>query len=124
MTTGISVKLPLQYDEEDGPYQLTKTLKETVKQNFKNLILTNPGERIMNPNFGVGVYRFLFEHATAEVTSTLRERIVQQTSKYLPFINLINVGIDFAENTLFLEIKYYIGPLATSDDLSLELINE
>jgi len=124
MTTGISVKLPLQYNKEDGPYQLTKTLKETVKQNFKNLILTNPGERIMNPDFGVGVYRLLFENATEEIYSILRERIAKQTRKYLPFIDLVNIGISFAENTLKLEIKYYIGPLSASDDLSLELINK
>ena len=36
MATGISVKLPLVYSSEDGPYQLTKTLPETIKQNFKN----------------------------------------------------------------------------------------
>ena len=52
---GISVKLPLSYDSEDGPYRLTKNLKENVQQNFKNLMLTNPGDRVMLPNFGAGI---------------------------------------------------------------------
>ena len=40
---GISVKLPLFVSEFDGPYALNKTLKDTVKQNFKMLLLTIPG---------------------------------------------------------------------------------
>jgi hypothetical protein len=39
---GISVALPLQMDETDGAYRLNKNLKDTVKQNFKMLLLTNP----------------------------------------------------------------------------------
>ena len=43
---GISVALPLVYSDLDGPYRLNKNLKEVVVQNFKNLVLTSPGESI------------------------------------------------------------------------------
>ena len=33
---GISVSLPLTYDNVDGPYELNKNLKDVVKQNLKN----------------------------------------------------------------------------------------
>ena len=39
----IGVKLPLTTDSMDG-FTMTKTLKDAIKQNFKMLILTNPGE--------------------------------------------------------------------------------
>ena len=52
MPVGISPKLPLAVSAPDG-YRLTKTPAEAVKQNFKNLILTSPGERVMIPEFGV-----------------------------------------------------------------------
>ena len=55
-----SPKLPLTSTDEDGPWGLNKTLLETTKQNFKNLLLTNPGERVMDTFFGVGLSRFLF----------------------------------------------------------------
>ena len=59
---GYSPKLPLVFDKtEDGPYGLNKTILETIKQNLKMLLLTNPGERIMNSDFGVGVRVFLFQ---------------------------------------------------------------
>ena len=61
MTNGIAPKIPLKVDQVDGPYGLIKDYVELVKQNFKMLLLTNPGERIMNPDFGVGLRRYLFE---------------------------------------------------------------
>ena len=36
---GIGVALPLDYNSTDGPYRLTKTLAEEVRQNLKNLLL-------------------------------------------------------------------------------------
>jgi phage baseplate assembly protein W len=67
--TGISPKVPLIYDPTDGPYQLNKNLKQTINQNLKMLVLTSPGERIMIPEFGVGLRRFLFEQVGEETFS-------------------------------------------------------
>ena len=88
MASGFSVKLPLMYDNEDGPYLLTKTLAENIKQNFKHLILTNPGERLMEPDFGVGFSRILFENYTSETIEELQGRLYEQTAKYLPFVTV------------------------------------
>ena len=55
-------------NKEDGPFQLNKTIPETVKQNLKNLVFTNKGERIMDPLFGIGVYSYLFENYTPDVS--------------------------------------------------------
>ena len=59
---GLTPKLPLTLGGDNGNYKLIKTYKNLIKQNFKNLILTAPGERIMDPNFGVGIRNFLFEN--------------------------------------------------------------
>ena len=121
MPTGISVKLPLAYDEEDGPYRLTKSLKETVAQNFKHLVLTSPGERVMLPEFGVGLYALLFENATEEVKTLFAERLYQQTKEYLPFVNIINLESNFIENRWIIKIEYFIDSLGVADALNLDL---
>ena len=90
---GISPKLPLTYDYVDGPYRLNKTLGETLKQNFKNLILTSPGERIMEPEFGVGLKRLLFENIDGDVMGEVVARLKEQVNIYMPSINLI--AVDF-----------------------------
>ena len=89
----LSVSLPLRYDNEDGPYRLNKTLKQVVKQNFKNLILTSPGERVMLPTFGAGVRRLLFEPLTPETFSKVSQRISSQVTKFMSYINIENISI-------------------------------
>ena len=93
---GRSPKLPLVRDSQDG-YALNKTIRQVARQNLKMLILTSPGERIMIPEFGVGIRRYLFENATDEAFLTLRSRIMAQARMYLPYITINSVT--FREET-------------------------
>jgi len=123
MATGISIKLPISYDPEDGPYALTKTLQETVKQNFKHLMLTCPGERIMDINFGVGIKRFLFENLADDVIEDLRERTFDQVRKYIPFIKITEFKTNYDESNYLwnIRISYVIDPLGVGDELSIDV---
>ena len=85
---GLSPKFPLQIDDYVGAYSLNTTLKEVVKQNFINLMLTAPGERIADIEFGVGLRNFLFELNTTELRGQIGSRIASQTNKYMPFVQL------------------------------------
>lgn len=93
MSYGISPVIPLQKNEEDGFYALTKTIVQNIKQNFKNLLLTSPGERVMQPTFGVGLKHFLFENNSFELQSEISDQINSQTEKYMPFVNIKEIQI-------------------------------
>lgn len=115
---GVSVSLPLVYDGQDGPYRLNKTLKETVVQNFKNLVLTSPGERIMLPDFGCGLRQMLFENMGPGLEEMVMSRITSQIQKYMPFVNLVDVVFSTMEtnstlgpNDLSIYITFNILPL-------------
>lgn len=127
MAAGISVKLPLRVTAEDGTYALHKDLIGTVKQNFKNLVLTAPGERIMDANFGVGVYDLLFENYNSDIKEQIRSRIISQAQFYLPFIKVRSINIDDSKmdaNLLYVAINYYISPLNYADVLNINLNGE
>ena len=127
MATGISVKLPLSVAEEDGPYGITKDLASSVKHIFKNLVLTTPGERVMDANFGVGIYAMLFENYNSDVQTQMRERIALQVSEYLPFIKIRSINFDDSaidSNKIYVAINYYIEPLNFTDELALSLNGE
>ncbi len=126
--SGVSVKLPLVIDDVDGVYKLNKTLEDTIQQNLKNLILTSPGERMMDPDFGVGIMAFLHEPNTTITHSALSARIHSQVNKYMPFIEVTDVAIgpDDAvfdsinrENAFGLRIKYLILPLSQDEVLNI-----
>jgi phage baseplate assembly protein W len=121
MADGISIKIPINYSEQDGPYQLTKTLPETIKQNFKNMVMTVPGERIMDPDFGVGIHQLLFENEVNDAIETFRERLYDQVKTYLPFVSIINIETNFANHVLNVGIEYYISQLGMNDAIVLEV---
>jgi phage baseplate assembly protein W len=129
--SGLSVKLPLVLDSDDGAYKLIKDFKSMVQQNFKTLMLTSPGERIMDIHFGVGLRQFLFEPNVDLVYDAISTKINEQVSKYMPFIQVDD--IQFSHDTddprldgTFIKIRvfYIILPLDIEDILEVaEKIN-
>lgn len=131
MAVGVSVKLPLQPDSNDGLFKLNKTAVDAVKQNFKMLLLTEEGEKIMDTNFGVGLRKQLFENFSFQTSQNIRERIIQQTAKYLPFIKITRIDLGDSQisdsalidqNELQISIEYQIEPLNLSDKLQLKIL--
>ena len=125
--SGIGPRLPLFRDENFGNYALITSYKDEIKQNFKNLLLTAPGERMMNPDFGVGLRNFLFLPRDAAI-SAIRQRIEGQVSRYMPFIRInklqFNHGLEPATatdmNVLTILIEYDVPSLNITTSLTLQ----
>lgn len=64
-----------------------------IRNDLLQLLLTSPGERVMRPDFGSGIRRFLFEPITTQTMSSLRRNIEQTVSKYERRVNLKEVRI-------------------------------
>ena len=127
---GITPKLPLLIDDEDGHYKLIKSYRQLVRQNFKNLVLTSPGERVMDVEFGVGIRRYLFELDNGAIRSAIENRIRTQAAKYMPFIDIARVDFNSSstnpnasDNFLGVSIKYVILPLQQTDVLAINTPN-
>lgn len=123
--SGISVKVPLSRDDLDG-IALNKSLVESVRQNLKMLILTRPGERPMDVEFGVGLFNYVFENDSHEVRGSISSRIYQQVQRYLPFVSINNIvfasQLDNARiepNLLSVKVEYTIVPLNYVDNIAL-----
>jgi len=114
---GISPKFPLMFDNTYGAYRLTKTHQEAITQNLKNLILTGPGERVMDIHFGVGLRRYFFEPMTQNVSSEIAQRLKKQVAKYMPFVIINTIDFNMNENSqqaanlLSMEVNFTISPL-------------
>jgi phage baseplate assembly protein W len=126
MASGIAPRLPLIVDADDGAYKNLKTLKDVVKQNLKMVLLTIPGERIMDPLFGVGIKKYLFEQNVEETYGVMNSEIRAQVTKYLPFIEIIDILITnpgndptLDANFVSLSIYYRILPLDIEDVFSI-----
>ena len=124
MAFGFSPIIPLQKDDEDGFYALTKTLADNVKQNFKNLLLTAPGERVMIPEFGVGLRNFLFDNSVAEMENDIIRAVDEQTKLYMPFVEINDLEvIDTELDTVALNIFYSVPSVGISDLITISKSN-
>ena len=111
----IGVRFPLN---NVNIFKGTTTVKEQVKSNLINLLLTEQGERVNEPNFGVGLKRLLFEQNINK--ENLEEKINFQIGFYIPEITLISVSVGSIddENKVYLTISYRFNLDGTTDALT------
>jgi phage baseplate assembly protein W len=95
--SGYSARLPFQKDPNDG-FALLKTLSQVASQNIKMVMFTEPGERVFDRDFGVGIRKYLFEQNSQLIREQLQSRIRQQIRKYLPYVNVVDISFSSRRN--------------------------
>lgn len=115
----IGVSLPFN---AAGVFNKTYSTKDQIKSNLINLLLTDKGERIMNPEFGADVRRSLFENITENNNDILRLKIIDAINIFIPEIQLESVDVipDFDYNTLNITINYRLLISNTPDQVTVQ----
>lgn len=86
----IGIKVPLQLSSGAGEFlQMSYNYEEAVANNFRNMIMTNHGERLGLYDFGANLKELAFELGTEEMDTEAIRRIRQTTNKYMPYIDLL-----------------------------------
>tara|TARA_B100001778_G_scaffold119802_1_gene98415 strand:+ start:426 stop:845 length:420 start_codon:yes stop_codon:yes gene_type:complete len=120
--TFIGCELPLTYTS-NGFFNRTKTALEQAKSNIKNLLLTNKGERLGNPNFGTNLLSLVFSQENTDLESRVEEEIRAAMSEFLPFINVVSIETIFSDNnmsTAIVNLTFSLNVDLTSEE-TLEL---
>ena len=86
---------------QDGYFKTTKSTIDAIKNNIKLLLQTEQGERVFQPNLGMGLKRFVFEQITEDTTIEIENNIVDVFETWLPFVDLkdIQKNIDSENQT-------------------------
>ena len=116
-------EFPLSFSNKGG-YKSINSRKKLAKFHLTNLLLTNPGEKISLPTYGVGMRKYLFENLTSQVMTSIQANIRSQVSQYLPYIRLGNVSIiPTEENSIRISLTYSIANTNLTDQLNLDINN-
>jgi phage baseplate assembly protein W len=68
---------------------------DQIQDNLRNLMMTNPGERLGRPDYGAGLRELTMEMlATDDFESILMNRIKMTVDKYLPIVELSNFTLE------------------------------
>ena len=115
-------KFPLRFKEQKGFEDVTD-VKELIRFHLTNLLLTSPGEKISDSEYGIGVRRFLFEQMTSGLVNNIQSDITAAIGLYLSYINLESVEVNPfpEENKITIVIKHNIVDTKEKDVLAIEL---
>jgi phage baseplate assembly protein W len=121
---GLAPVAPLRIGARNQ-FLMVQDYKALVKQNFKNLLLTAPGERVMDSNFGVGLRNYLFKQNTSLTHGEINTRIYEQVQKYLPYIEVLDVVFNSSEDEydasqLGIKVYFEVVPLGVQDLISID----
>lgn len=115
----IGVSLPFN---GPGVFTSTYSTKDQIKSNVINLLLTNRGERIMNPNFGADIKDVLFEGMTETIVPLIQDKITTAFSSYIPQASISKIDVVFSEdtNTVNVTVNYTLNISGESDQVNIE----
>lgn len=82
----IGIKTPIQFASSEGLFAMHYDALNNIKDNLKNLLLTNHGERLGLYDFGANIRPLIFDLGKADFDSIAISRINKALSKYMPFI--------------------------------------
>ena len=111
----IGLDLPLdRSDGAEGWFGSTKFTIDAARINIKNLLSTERGERLMQPNLGLNLRKYLFEQEmTEEVEIEIQQEVADTLKLWLPSVFIHDMQIRFGEigndkHTLGIHMKFSI----------------
>ncbi len=98
------------YSTGNSIFNSTYTTTEQIKSNIINYVLTNKGERVLNPNFGSNLRAFIFENMTESNLIALEIKLTNDIKDNFPSVNIISLTLTpaYEANTIQLDIVYSI----------------
>tara|TARA_B100000282_G_C31607795_1_gene433190 strand:- start:290 stop:787 length:498 start_codon:yes stop_codon:yes gene_type:complete len=92
----IGIKTPLRFGKgQNELFDCHLNAMDQIRDNLKNLVLTQRGERLGRYNLGVDLNSFSFEYAFQKDFETLiAEQITNQINLHIPAITVENVRIN------------------------------
>jgi phage baseplate assembly protein W len=117
-SAAVGIDLPLN---DPAVFKQNYQTKDAIKSSLINFLLTNPGERFLNPLFGAGLRDFLFSQITSNNLDFLREDLQSKINSLFP-----NISIDSLEvlrgddlNSITIKFTYIIINTNLTDDITL-----
>jgi phage baseplate assembly protein W len=102
MANGVTYGINFPFRESfTGRYlDLSDTSDEEIRTDLVHLLLTRKGTRYFLPDFGTRLYEYIFEPLDGPTFSDIEAEIRDTVEKYIPGIQITNIGITDASDGL------------------------
>jgi uncharacterized protein len=104
---GRGPRFPLRPNPATGVLEMVGG-EQIIRQSIEAILDTDPGERVMRPDFGCGLRRYLMEPNNTMTRSAMQRDIDAALSRFEPRIQLTNVAVTPGEepSLVWIEISY------------------
>ena len=120
----IAIGVSLPFNGPAGPFNKTYSTKDQIKSNLINLLLTNKGERVFNPEFGADIKKVLFEGITEDTAALIQNLIITNVNYFIPEVNIVDVVVEpnTDKNSYNIIVKYSLVISGTADQITVQFI--
>jgi phage baseplate assembly protein W len=120
----IAMGVSLPFDGPAGPFNSTFSTADQIKSNLINLLLTNKGERLYNPEFGANLKTVLFDGITDDLTPIIQNLIHSNVNIFVPEVEIVDILVNSDRNTnsVSVTINYRLIISGTSQQITVQFI--
>lgn len=89
LETPIGIVTPMRLSSTNASFfEMHVDLEKQIRDNFRNMVSTNHGERMLLNDFGANLSELAYEMGTESIDGQAMKRITKTTEKYMPFVVL------------------------------------
>lgn len=110
-----------------GRTDLSRRINESsVRESIKNIVLTNKGERLFQPDFGCDINASLFENIDANTIIILKDNIRKAISTYEPrcIVKAVEIIADLDTNNIQATVLFSVINTSNTSSLTIDLVRE
>ena len=85
---------------------------KAISNSLVNIFNTSPGQKILNPRFGVNLQKYLFETVTEEIAGVIGDVILQGIEAYEPRVSVTGIDVIADPDQSMYDISIYLNIIA------------
>ncbi|WP_457624912.1 GPW/gp25 family protein [Persephonella sp.] len=102
---------------ENGSFSLSNYEKD-IKEAIIIILKTVKGERFNHPDFGCGIYEYIFSSINSSTVSLIKNEIEISLKKYEPRIDINSISVEQEDqNKIVVSIEYTVRTTNKKDNL-------
>lgn len=97
--------------------------EQALFESIYNILLTEPGERPMNPEFGCRLDHYVFEPLDYITANSIKSEIIYALQKFEGRLSFLDVSVEPDEdnNTYIIDIYFSVSSIITNQSINLKL---
>lgn len=110
------ISYPFRKGDQEFPQSATDDV--LIKESVIQILQTTRGDRLMRPEFGSNVLRFIFEPNEAALGELIYAEVHAALSRWEPRIELLDVRVTREDATVVVTVDYGVIATRTQDAVS------